>query len=969
MKTITKTVLSAVLIPLLLTGCIDEFHTETVPSSPDYIGFSSTTTRAAIAGLDALKNDGNGFKVFATAGSTPAGWYVDDSYSRIDGTNNYCYNNSTGKWNFNQAVKWPSVSADYPLKFYAIHPASPAGLTISHNFTPSGLTGFTASYTIQNAGNQADLLAAASLAASKPSSGNLPLVFNHILSKIDFGIIAGKHTEPYIQAIQIVNAGDTRTFDFIAGDWASSPAVSGKATYYYNGAPAGNSVITAFRPGIKDEVTANPVHAGVHAGHLMLMPQTASSWTPGSAFTTGAYISVIYRMETGVGSNGTGTPNEAGFADATAHPDYAALGGGVTGPLFVKVAFPLAQGNFTWNKGYGYTYNISLGTPNSCNGYILDDTYYDRTGAKTNLPLTEISREGKKVGDKLQNGIIQVALKIDEWNDRDGTVDIGSIRVTPSSLLLGSAAQTPAPQSLHVQCTRSDGVTPDPNANWTLSVPFAASAWLKLSLNPAASFDAPDAGITVSGTGTGYVYLYVKENATLSLRSTDFFLDNVKAGVINQTFNFETIPGINGPTAFLSYVGAFWRADQTGERVIRVNPGNAGIGVWTATVVWMDQRWGEGDGVVLSVDRLPGTPGADPAIYTASPGDAEDYPVKEDNMTISGNVSSGQNITFRIGLKSNYTPTPGYPVRYAVVVLSYNNNSKHYKIYLRQGEGADYLMRNSEPGTVMASRPNAARLSPYNLTAPAGTLATYENLNWNNGNNPVQGSFTEFPSQAGAIFQWVHSTTGRYAWSPFGSGLSTYWNVSGNYNGPWSGHRNQYETCPANYRRPTDGSIGNDYQTTGSYTTSEIRQSLWLNPQNVSGAFNSNTANSVFGYYADGFFDRRPIVASPVNYTGSSAVSITDRNIACIGNLFFNPATNASLFFPRAGYRQGTGGALQENGAEGYYWTGSSFSTGEAWYLCIGHSGRNFSGDVLAYMHHDSFGKNYGQSIRCVYAP
>jgi hypothetical protein len=99
-------------------------------------------------------------------------------------------------------------------------------------------------------------------------------------------------------------------------------------------------------------------------------------------------------------------------------------------------------------------------------------------------------------------------------------------------------------------------------------------------------------------------------------------------------------------------------------------------------------------------------------------------------------------------------------------------------------------------------------------------------------------------------------------------------------------------------------------------TFTEVRQSLWYNPP--SGNDNSNT-NVSFGFYADGFFDRRARVTPPGTTPGANSVvsyhdstnTTLNRLIAAKGGLFFNPNTYASLFFPIAGERGfGNGGAL-----------------------------------------------------------
>ncbi len=98
-----------------------------------------------------------------------------------------------------------------------------------------------------------------------------------------------------------------------------------------------------------------------------------------------------------------------------------------------------------------------------------------------------------------------------------------------------------------------------------------------------------------------------------------------------------------------------------------------------------------------------------------------------------------------------------------------------------------------------------------------------------------------------------------------------------------------------------------------------MRQSLWRDP--VAASANS-VGNSIWGYYADGFFDRRAI-GNPegITATPNSAVSATTGAVAYAGRLFFNPTTNASLFMPASSYRYFNSGQIFGAGGYGYYWT------------------------------------------------
>jgi len=403
-----------------LISCMDNIIEDVNIFPAEFIGFTTTTTRASSANLSVIQKDKTGFRVFATGGKTPVKWYSDGE-NGIDGFNHHRY--SDGKWGFDRPVKWSKVSADYPKTFYAYYPASSVGFqAFNETFSPD--VSLTALYTVQPEGSQEDLLVAKTTAVTRPASGTVGLVFHHILSKINFGIISGAGSVPYIQSLQVVNAKTQRGFDFVSGDWYT-PAAGSLASYlYYGKPPAGGGAIAVFMPTYLDGSTANPFYKGAHNNNLMLMPQTSNSWKPQSGLKpneeSGGYVCLIYRMNTDTCI--------VGMDHATQHPDWTAKGAGYSGPLFVKAGFPLptdAAGNFTWQKGYGYLYNIVLGTYDSSNGYILDENYYDENGDRTDLPLLEIREEYKLPGDPLNDGNIHFILNVVEW-DKEHEEEVGN---------------------------------------------------------------------------------------------------------------------------------------------------------------------------------------------------------------------------------------------------------------------------------------------------------------------------------------------------------------------------------------------------------------------------------------------------------------------------------------------------------------------------------------------------------------
>ena len=494
-----------------------------------------------------------------------------------------------------------------------------------------------------------------------------------------------------------------------------------------------------------------------------------------------------------------------------------------------------------------------------------------------------------------------------------------------------------------VTCKKTDG-SDDPNAAWTLV--SSNPDYFRLSLNPATDFAS--ASSSLSGAGTQTVYLIVKENNGLHSQSTSIYLEGSSSDVEVNILQFSKpnntvfIDGFGEPPKdAITYVGAFWRASQTGERLIRIDVGDnkSNWGEWTASVIWMDDRWGNDDAIVLSTRKS-----ADPNIYTSAPGNAENFQVEGYASTVTGNVLNPY-IFFRIGLKKPYTPTDDHPARYAVILLSYAKNSKHQKIYLRQGERPDYLMKNSDPITSLPSqngnlsaRTQSRKISPYNLTA--NVFRTDIGVNG--------GKLVDYPTQAGAFFQWSHIinvTYGRlrWAWEPHFISMPTaaaeqWWGgVNGTY---WSSSRLENETSPAGFRRVNDGSISAYTNSNSNISASELRQSLFMGPL-VNGATGSTTNkhNTIYGYYADGFFDRREL-GTPVNGKLNSAVAEGTRDFAYSGRLFVNQNINgdhynASLFFPLAGWRNSSTGALSQAGDIGYYWTSSlsAANTASALYL------------------------------------
>ena len=355
---------------------------------------------------------------------------------------------------------------------------------------------------------------------------------------------------------------------------------------------------------------------------------------------------------------------------------------------------------------------------------------------------------------------------------------------------------------------------------------------------------------------------------------------------------------------------------------------------------------------------LSTTPSLDPNVGTANPGYAEDFLVTpnsqkgEDGKSVTG---KGR-IYFRIGLTgTNTTNTP----RYATVKLKYYlwgwGDPVIATLYLRQGEQPDYLY---------TGRSGSRAFAVYNmthssfLTAPATSPFS---IVVNRGN----ASEVDFPTKAGAHFQWARLKPGSYGNYSGGTETDASYDSFGyralnprpdmnavNLTGwGWSYYKNyqyliwdngnasesystDYEICPNGYHRPNDGSISggsvaSHNSSQADANASEWRASIFANPMTGDGNelynpnhpdYNSNRTsdgqptspsyyapvplpeNMTFGFYADGYFDRHPIEQNFLPGNNVQfGVTINSADAAYWGCLFFNGSK--SLFFPAAGRR------------------------------------------------------------------
>lgn len=463
-----------------------------------------------------------------------------------------------------------------------------------------------------------------------------------------------------------------------------------------------------------------------------------------------------------------------------------------------------------------------------------------------------------------------------------------------------------------------------------------------------------DGWLTLSGGANGDLTRTVQITAATNLTDEDRTATvYVHAGNMTKTL-YITQLRISPTTAGTlvsgtsSYVGAFWRAAQTGERLIRIPVNMNSAGKWRVQVLYygdfrdddivFDTEMSDDVNIGWRTDVSPNE--SEVADMNAAANDAL-YRVAGTDRMATGVAEDGDYIFFRIGLKSTWTPSAAKPARYAVILLEYNDYKKYQKLWLRQGEESDYLMRAGDKsiGNDGATyRENTIMYTPYNLTAADMTDdVQYIQLDTNGG------AFTDYPSKAGALFQFTSNYYVRYAYHPAFPNTTTRspWN-SNEYN--WG---DEHETCPEGYRRPiNDGTTG-----------AQMFQSLWANL-----ASTSNITNSIWGYYADGFFDRRLIGRQTADYYNgkiNSAVAMDTKDVAYNGRLFYNPNIdyNASIFFPAAGYIYYVN-AFYSPGDFGYYWSSSVISNGYSYAM-------GFNSGAAASVINTSR-RSSGFSVRCV---
>ncbi|NDV84139.1 hypothetical protein [Bacteroides sp. 51] len=303
------------------------------------------------------------------------------------------------------------------------------------------------------------------------------------------------------------------------------------------------------------------------------------------------------------------------------------------------------------------------------------------------------------------------------------------------------------------------------------------------------------------------------------------------------------------------YAGSFHRWNETEPRYI--------FGEHLAGEEWTARIISGHDWIKIDGKPRPANPNSDTEV----------------EETFGGVVTGTGNVIFRIGMKSTLASASSQP-RYGLISITkrikdYNNNTWTANrgsalFFVRQGEAADYLY-GPDDDRALGTRTGAVKFSPYNLTEPNGGFNTAGISLGKNG-----GRFVDYPSKTGYFFKW----NSFIAYYPDNSKTGTSMGT-GYKSGNWD---DANEPCPSGYFTPTDEQFVHSYF-------------LNRSPAN-SGSGSAVGTTFVWGRLADGYYDKLATIG--VRTVGSGPDRATE------GLLMYNDYTNASVFFPMAGYRSTT---------------------------------------------------------------
>ncbi len=302
-----------------------------------------------------------------------------------------------------------------------------------------------------------------------PENGKVNLDFKHILTKWNVSAQIDEDYEAEFISVKFVNTRNRRTYNYnqspatIAngtglgwGAWTTAYtdptteiAIVDNISFNYLGINHPVSVVNS-----ATATKLHPTEAQVeNSGNIMTIPQTlikalatepstdgdfynyssnhelqtsVGTAEPADAgrISQGTYLELIYRMWN-TDPAVTVSNAKLGMDDYTDHPYLQTGYTRPTGykaddipttatPLYIKVYIPI---DYVTNPNNAYNFVVTLGSTGA--GNFFDDTYYDKNGNDTNLPITsdEESIQPITPTDPVDEKLIHFTVTGDAWGD------------------------------------------------------------------------------------------------------------------------------------------------------------------------------------------------------------------------------------------------------------------------------------------------------------------------------------------------------------------------------------------------------------------------------------------------------------------------------------------------------------------------------------------------------------------------
>lgn len=849
-----KRLIFSAMVAVLLMACVKS-EIDTPLKTGDGILFrpSVVNTKASSLTNDAV----NPFK---TLGVYAAATGADDYNSGIHAAN-YLQNikvertDAASQWTTAQAYYWPVGQTT----FFGYAPYNAAGSTIANTATGAPVIDFTVN---SHQAKQVDLLIASAVKNVTKTSSAVTIPMKHALTKIGFSAKLS-HDPSEAQHINWLKVTKIEIFGVYSGGkhtmdaealWTDLKDMKVEAAPFEVDDDTEN--LGGLRP-----INLNTTYQKLTLddGYLFMLPQP---------FAQSAKLRVY------VVADWTAGNEDISFED--------------------PIEFDLAQTDLEWNQGEAINYNINIDitdhiqTSSTISAELVPwtETEIDSDITKRQLNLTRVE------ADVFDAAVTRVYFSS---NQPQNEVYISPVCYEGTLPSAGGAAK--GVQEIFVNLT-------------------AENPWEATNLHYNAD------------TGQGYFEL----DRVNSNSAPQSYLLYVYAGGLRRSIQVNIkntdypLPAGNATSPF---VGTFHRFDEYGERIITWN----NTGSWTAVIEPLnshrnpDGSGGYADYKDVIFDRQVSPAQESGILHTNSPGNAEDYPVADSwdrEVVIDGQptrvlMGSGK-IYLRIGWKTSArsgTSRNKYAKITLRTALPDDPNSKVLGVLLiRKGEEPDYLMRQGDPveGVYSAStRRDAVKFSPYDVTSPYGNEVKDDYYNYSITPSGG-GQHLKYPSHGGSYFKWgsgrgISSLTGRFSVTP----LAGY---AKNTNMPnfWS---EAVDVCPDGYRSPAYDNrfehVATPFaQQYSSLDGLEMVQSLYVKPEQ--GKFSpyewlknspypgNPDANWMFGYYADGFFDRGPATINIPDYFDPHTTVQYNGQEGYDGVLIFNPTSLSSLFLPATGF-------------------------------------------------------------------